>query len=109
MVRFAYYLATSDIILIDDYYPEIYKVDYPKTTKILQVWHACGAFKSLGFERLGKPGAPPFNTRVHKCYTHVPVGSYHSAKHHAEGFAIDESKFYPVGILPHGYFLRRGV
>jgi CDP-ribitol ribitolphosphotransferase len=98
MVRFAYYLATSDIILIDDYYPEIYKVDYPKHIKILQVWHACGAFKSLGFERLGKPGAPPFNTRVHKCYTHVPVSSEHSAKHHAEGFAIDESKFYPVGI-----------
>lgn len=98
MARFAYYLATSDVILIDDYYPEIYKVDYPKHIKILQVWHACGAFKSLGFERLGKPGAPPFNTRVHKCYTHVPVSSYHSAKHHAEGFAIDESKFYPVGI-----------
>lgn len=98
MVRFAYYLATSDIILIDDYYPEIYKVDYPEHVKILQVWHACGAFKSLGFERLGKPGAPPFNTRVHKCYTHVPVSSYHSAKHHAEGFAISESKFYPVGI-----------
>ena len=56
------------------------------------------AFKSLGFERLGKPGAPPFNTRVHKCYTHVPVSSYHSALHHAEGFAIDEKKFYPVGI-----------
>ncbi len=96
--RFIYYLATSDVILIDDYYPEIYKFDYPKTTKILQVWHACGAFKSLGFERLGKPGAPPFNTRVHKCYTHVPVSSEHSAKHHAEGFAIDERKFYPVGI-----------
>lgn len=96
--RFIYYLATSDIILVDDYYPEIYKFDYPKQTKILQVWHACGALKSLGFERLGKPGAPPFNTRVHKCYTHVPVSSYHSAKHHAEGFAIDESKFYPVGI-----------
>ena len=98
MIRFSYYLATSDVIIIDDYYPEIYKVDYSEHTKILQVWHACGAFKSLGFERLGKSGAPPFNTRVHKCYTHVPVSSYHSAKHHAEGFAIDESKFYPVGI-----------
>ncbi len=98
MIRFAYYLGSSDIILIDDYYPIIYKVDYPKTTKVLQVWHACGAFKSLGFERLGKPGAPPFNTRVHKCYTHVPVSSEHSAKHHAEGFAISEDKFYPVGI-----------
>ncbi len=98
MARFVYYLATSDIIIIDDYYPEIYKVDYAKHQKVLQVWHACGAFKSLGFERLGKPGAPPFNTRVHKCYTHVPVSSYHSVKHHAEGFAISESKFYPVGI-----------
>ncbi len=98
MIKFTYYLATSDIILIDDYYPDIYLVDYPKNVKILQVWHACGAFKSLGFERLGKPGAPPFNTRVHKCYTHVPVSSYHSALHHAEGFAIDERKFYPVGI-----------
>ena len=98
MIRFVYYLATSDIILIDDYYPDIYLVDYPKNVKVLQVWHACGAFKSLGFERLGKPGAPPFNTRVHKCYTHVPVSSYHSALHHAEGFAIDEKKFYPVGI-----------
>ena len=98
MIRFAYYLGSSDIILIDDYYPIIYKVDYPETTKVLQVWHACGAFKSLGFERLGKSGAPPFNTRVHKCYTHVPVSSEHSAKHHAEGFAISEDKFYPVGI-----------
>lgn len=96
--KFIYYLATSDIILIDDYYPDIYLVDYPKNVKILQVWHACGAFKSLGFERLGKPGAPPFNTRVHKCYTHVPVSSYHSAKHHAEGFGISEKKFYPIGI-----------
>ena len=56
MIRFVYYLATSDIILIDDYYPDIYLVDYPKNVKVLQVWHACGAFKSLGFERLGKPG-----------------------------------------------------
>ena len=98
MIRFIRYLATSDIILIDDYYPDVYLVDYPKNVKFLQVWHACGAFKSLGFERLGKPGAPPFNTRVHKCYTHVPVSSYHSALHHAEGFGIDEKKFYPVGI-----------
>jgi len=98
MIKFVYYLATSDIILVDDYYPDIYLVDFDKDVKILQVWHACGAFKAVGFERLGKQGAPAFNTRVHKCYTHVPVSSYHSALHNAEGFAIDESKFYPVGI-----------
>ncbi len=96
--RFTKLLATSDIIIIDDYYPDIYKFDYDPRVKVIQLWHACGAFKSLGFERMDKPGAPPLNTRVHKCYTHMPVSSYHSALHHAEGFCIDESKFYPIGI-----------
>ncbi|MDD6037335.1 MAG: CDP-glycerol glycerophosphotransferase family protein [bacterium] len=96
--RFTKLLATSDIIILDDYFPDIYKFDYDPRVKVIQLWHACGAFKSLGFERVGKPGAPPLNTRVHKCYTHMPVSSYHSALHHAEGFCIDESKFYPIGI-----------
>lgn len=96
--RFTRLLATCDIIMIDDYYPDIYKFDYDPRVKVIQLWHACGAFKSLGFERMDKPGAPPLNTRVHKCYTHMPVSSHHSALHHAEGFCIDESKFYPIGI-----------
>ncbi|MEG0291413.1 MAG: CDP-glycerol glycerophosphotransferase family protein [Anaerovoracaceae bacterium] len=95
---FTYYLATSDYIFLDDYQPEIYKNDYDKNVKIIQLWHACGAFKTLGFERLDAKGAPGFTTRVHKCYTHVPVSSEHSVKHHAEAFAIDENKFYPIGI-----------
>lgn len=98
MIGFIRKLATSDVILIDDYYPEIYKFDYDKSVKIFQVWHACGAFKSLGLERMTKPGAPPINTRVHKCYTHVPVSSMHSAFHHQEAFGINLDKFYPVGV-----------
>ena len=35
---------------------------------------------------------------MHKCYTHVPVSSYHSALHHQEAFGIGIDKFYPVGI-----------
>lgn len=97
-LRFLYYLATSDIIMIDDYYPDIYQVDYDKSVKVIQIWHACGAFKALGMERMDKPGAPPLNTRVHKCYTAMPVSSEHSVLHHAEAFGIDESKFYPIGI-----------
>ncbi len=97
-IMFTYYLATSDYIFLDDYQPEIYLNDYDSSVKVVQVWHACGAFKTLGFERLEAKGAPPFNTRVHKCYTHVPVSSEHSVKHHAEAFAIDKSKFYPIGI-----------
>lgn len=98
MMRFVYLLATCDIIILDDYYPEIYTVDFPKNVKVIQVWHACGAFKTVGLERTGKIGAPEFNTPVHKCYTHVPVSSEHSALHNAEAFCIDTKKFYPVGV-----------
>jgi len=91
-------LASSDIIIIDDYLPFVYKFDYPENVKIVQAWHACGAFKSLGFERIGKKGAPRIDTRVHKCYTHMPVTSMHSALHHAEGFGLPEEVFLPIGV-----------
>ena len=97
-VKFTKQLAMSDIIMIDDFLPFVYKFDYPSDVKFVQVWHACGAFKSLGFEREGKPGAPKTNTRVHKCYTHMPVSSVHSGRHHAEAFGLPEKVFLPIGI-----------
>ncbi len=98
MLRFVRLLATCDIIICDDYYPELYTVDFPKNVKVVQVWHACGAFKTVGLERTGKIGAPEVNTSVHKCYTHIPVSSMHSAWHNAEAFCLDLKKFYPVGV-----------
>lgn len=95
---FVYYLATSDYIFMDDYQPETYKVEFDPQVKIIQLWHACGAFKTVGFERIGAKGAPAFNTKVHKCYTHVPVSSPLVVDHYSEAFALDKSHFYPVGV-----------
>lgn len=95
---FVYYLATSDYIFLDDYQPEIYKVEYDPEVKVIQLWHACGAFKTVGFERIKAKGAPAFNTAVHKCYTHVPVSSELVVNHCSEAFALDKSRFYPVGV-----------
>ncbi|MQN02289.1 MAG: hypothetical protein DUD27_00340 [Lachnospiraceae bacterium] len=96
--KFTKQLAMSDIILIDDFLPFVYKFDYPKDVKFVQVWHACGAFKTVGLEREGKPGAPKTNTRVHKCYTHMPVSSEHSGRHNAEAFGLPEKVFLPIGV-----------
>lgn len=97
-IQFTYYLATSDYIFTDDYQPELYLNDYDPSVKIIQVWHACGAFKTVGFERLKTKGAPDFNTRIHKCYTHVLVSSDLSARHNAEAFAIGRDRFYTTGV-----------
>ena len=95
---FVYYLATSDYIFMDDFQPEIYKVEFDPQVKVVQLWHACGAFKTVGFERIKAKGAPAFNTTVHKCYTHVPVCSPLVVNHYSEAFALDKSHFYPVGV-----------
>lgn len=107
-ILFVYYLATSDYIFLDDYQPEIYKVDYDPEVKIIQLWHACGAFKTVGFERIKAKGAPAFNTRVHKCYTHVPVSSPLVVDHYSEAFALDKSHFYPVGVPRTDIFFDEG-
>ena len=52
----------------------------------------------MGLERTDKKGAPPINSKVHKCYTHVPVSSRLSAFHQQEAYGIDFDKFYTVGI-----------
>lgn len=91
-------LAMANIIFVDDFQPEIYLVDFLEYVKVIQLWHACGAFKTIGLERLGKPGSPKFDTDIHKCYTDMTVSSDLSAQHYAEAFGIDERKIVPIGV-----------
>jgi CDP-ribitol ribitolphosphotransferase len=91
-------LAMANIIICDDYQPELYHVEYADGVEIIQLWHACGAFKTVGLERMGKPGAPAFDTNVHKCYTAMTVSSPLAAAHYAEAFGIDESKIVSLGV-----------
>ncbi len=96
--KMPYLLGRADIILIDDFNPTVQLVKYKKGVKIIQVWHACGAFKTVGFSRLGKPGGPVIKSKAHKLYTHAIASSTHVSKFYAEAFGIDESKVYPTGV-----------
>ena len=97
-LNFTKKLALSDIILIDDFLPFVYKFDFPDDVTFIQLWHACGAFKAVGFERIGKEGSPWIDTRTHKCYTYMPVSSPHSGRHNAEAFGLPEKVFLPIGV-----------
>lgn len=96
--KMPFLLGRADIILIDDFNPTIQLVKYKEGVKIIQVWHACGAFKTVGFSRLGKPGGPIIKSKSHKLYTHAIASSTHVSKFYAEAFGIDEGKVYPTGV-----------
>lgn len=65
--KFPYLLGKADYIFVDDYHPMLYKVKFRKSQEIIQVWHAVGAFKTVGFSRTGKKGGPFFNSLNHPC------------------------------------------
>jgi CDP-ribitol ribitolphosphotransferase / teichoic acid ribitol-phosphate polymerase len=96
-VRMPRLLARADVIVIDDYQPVIYRVDDPDV-RIIQLWHAWGAFKTVGYSRIGKPGGPSAFSNIHKNYTHAIVSSDTEVPFYAEAFGIPESRVAPTGI-----------
>lgn len=98
IIQLAYHLATSKVILLDDFYPMIYPLKIRKKADLIQVWHAVGAFKTFGFSRVGKPGGPKRDSLSHRNYTKAIVSSPYVAPFYAEGFGIDESNVVATGI-----------
>jgi CDP-ribitol ribitolphosphotransferase / teichoic acid ribitol-phosphate polymerase len=97
-VRLPWLLATADVIVIDDFQPAIYRMGMDPAVRIIQLWHASGAFKTVGYSRVGKPGGPDPWSRVHKNYTYAIVSSTNDAPFYAEAFGIPESRMAPTGI-----------
>ena len=90
--------ATSKIVVLDEFTPMIHYIDLRSETKLVQLWHACGAFKTFGFTRLSKPKGSPQTTRNHRSYDFVTVSSTFCRKCHSEGFGIATSNVVATGI-----------
>ncbi len=91
-------MARSKYILLDDFYPIIYPIKLRKGTKLIQVWHAMGAFKTVGFSRMGKPGGPSEKSLTHRNYTDAITSSDSIRKNYAEAFWIDIDKVHATGV-----------
>ena len=98
LVRLPWLLARADVIVIDDYYPILYRLRFDDEVRIVQLWHASGPFKTVGYSRVGKVGGPGAWSRIHKCYTHAIVSSEADVPYYAEAFGIAESRVVPTGI-----------
>ena len=91
-------IAESKYILVDDFYPIMYSLKIRKNQEFIQVWHAMGTFKTVGYSRMGKNGGPSVKSLTHKNYTAAIVSSENVRKNFAEAFGIDISKVYSTGI-----------
>ncbi|HEU0256803.1 MAG TPA: CDP-glycerol glycerophosphotransferase family protein [Microbacteriaceae bacterium] len=98
MVRLPWLAATAQTIVLDDYYPVIYPFRIRPETRLVQVWHAAGAFKRVGYSREGLPGGPVPGSIVHRNYTDVTVSSEAVRANYAEAFGIDLARVAALGV-----------
>jgi CDP-ribitol ribitolphosphotransferase / teichoic acid ribitol-phosphate polymerase len=96
-LRVIYLLATSDIVLVDDYFGLLEPLRLAPETKIIQAWHAGSGFKNIGYSRFGNYGSPKL-TNAHRKYTYALTGSKHLVPVYAEAFGIEESAVIPTGL-----------
>lgn len=96
--RFLYLYATSKVVIVDDYFRLLNIVEKREGVKVFQLWHACGAFKTFGFTRLGKKGGPRQTDPNHRMYDYAIVSSQEIAKHYAEGFGLSDECVVATGI-----------
>ncbi len=96
--KYGYYLASSKVILIDDYIRSVYEIKKRKDNYLIQVWHACGAFKAFGFSRLSKEGCWSQDSRSHRTYDYCLVSSRKVAKHYAEAFGMNVDRVIATGV-----------
>jgi len=101
-LRAEYYLATSAVFIVDDYFFPLYVVKLKSGTTVIQTWHASGAFKKIGYSVVDKSfGASRSlirQVRIHSNYTYCLIASRNAIPAYSEAFGQPAERFVSLGI-----------
>ena len=92
-----FYLLTSRVIVTDDYVRYMSAIKLRKGQSLVQIWHACGAFKKFGLDAPSTRTADEEKS-LHSQYTAVAVTSEKCKKFYAGAFGISEDICLPLGL-----------
>lgn len=105
---FVYHLATSDKVIVDNYYGFLAATNFKKGTTCIQVWHAAGAVKKFGLtdqsvKNRGNKALKRFQN-VYNRFDKVAVGSEKMAEIFQESFGLPHNRMLPTGIPRTDFF-----
>lgn len=104
-----YYLATSEVCVVDSYCIPVSILKHKKRLKIIQIWHSLGAIKEFGYQTLGKTSGRDMMVstvmNMHKNYDAIISGSEAMTKYFAKAFGYEEKYFLNYGLPRIDYLL----
>lgn len=99
-------VASSRVIILEDFYPQLHALAMRQETKILQLWHACGAFKLFGLSDLGISEHLEQDTRNHRSYDVAITSGAGIIPFYSEAFGVPSAHIAPVGVPRTDFFFR---
>lgn len=101
-IRSLYHLATSNKVIIDNYFGLLAAVEFKKSVECVQIWHAAGAIKTFGHEDLSvQTRTVRANRRFQQVYNHfhkIVVGSDIMAERFLKAFHLPEKVILKTGV-----------
>lgn len=101
-LKFTKYYAAAKCTFVSDYYLPAFANPPRKGSRLVQLWHGCGAFKKWGYStKEGTWGLKSdFFTKynVHQTYTDIITSSEQVNSIYAEAFNADVSKVKSLGV-----------
>ena len=94
VIYISYNIMTSKVIVLDDSYRYLAYIPLKKSQRLVQIWHAPGAFKKIG---LDVPNAPSWERYTHEQYDAYISSSPFVSKHFESGFGLKPEIIKPLG------------
>lgn len=91
-------LAGAKVVVLEDFYPQLHALTIRPETEVLQMWHACGAFKLFGLSELGLVTHLEQSTRNHRNYTAALTSAETLVPFYSEAFGIKKEYVRPIGV-----------
>lgn len=106
-----YHLATSRIVMVDNYFGFLAATDFKDNVQCIQLWHAAGALKKFGLMdpsiKQRSPKALERFKKVYSKFSYVAVGSDKMAEIFKESFGLSESNILRTGMPRTDFFFNQ--
>lgn len=101
-IKSIYHIATSEFIVVDNYFGFLAAIHFRENVECIQLWHAAGAFKKFGFQDQSFHKRSAIDqkrfSKVYKQFHKIVVGSDNMANIFKKTFNVTETNILPTGI-----------
>ncbi|MGN0733838.1 MAG: CDP-glycerol glycerophosphotransferase family protein [Emergencia sp.] len=110
VLRSMYHLATSEVAVLDAYWPAVSMLNHKKSLTVIQMWHAIGKIKQSGYQTLDRESGRSKKVAelmdMHKNYDIIIAGGKAFNRFYCLSFNTTEDKLCNIGLPRIDYLLQ---